>query len=325
MSLTIRQYPWQLAPRAVRDIRERVFIEEQSVPPELEWDDTDEIVDHFVGVTPDNTPVAVARLIPPVAGRSGYAAIGRMAVLPEYRGQGYAQALLRHLMAIGAESADQLILSAQEQAIPFYQRSGFHVCSETYDDADIPHRDMRCLAPSAILETKTETAPRPTILGEDDSIWPVDTEDRFANLLDTLVGQTRQRLWLYDRELSHDRYDRTRLRDLLSWLARHHRYSEVRLLIQDDSPLVKRRHRLVQLMRRLPSSIELRIVNPDYPAPDEPFVIADRDGVGYRHGFDEPDGWFRFNAPGHAKRQADRFQQLWETASPSVELRELPL
>ncbi|PAV26740.1 GNAT family N-acetyltransferase [Tamilnaduibacter salinus] len=323
MSLSIRQYSWQLAPRAVREIRERVFIKEQSVPPALEWDDTDEIADHFVGVTPDNTPVAVARLIPPIAGRGGYASIGRMAVLREHRGNGHAQALLRHLMAIAGESADQLILSAQEQAIPFYQRSGFHVCSDTYDDAGIPHKDMRCLAPEAILQADHRSTP--TILGADDSTWPVETEAEYSNLLDTLVGQARQRLWLYDRELSHDRYDRSRLRELLSWLARHHRHSEVRLLIQDDGPLVKRRHQLVQLMRRLPSSIELRVVNPDYPTPDEPFVIADRRGVGYRHGFDEPHGWFRFDAPGHAKRLAERFQQLWETASPSVELRELPL
>ncbi|MDX1800872.1 MAG: N-acetyltransferase, partial [Marinobacter sp.] len=48
MTLRIRKYSWQLAPGALRDIRKAVFIDEQQVPEELEWDDTDAIADHFI-------------------------------------------------------------------------------------------------------------------------------------------------------------------------------------------------------------------------------------------------------------------------------------
>ena len=85
MNLRFRKYSWQLAPSSIRDIRQRVFVEEQQVPPELEWDDTDEIADHYLAVDDSNTLVATARLFSTME-ETGY--IGRMAVLPEYRGRG---------------------------------------------------------------------------------------------------------------------------------------------------------------------------------------------------------------------------------------------
>lgn len=324
MTVRFRKYSWQLAPRELRDIRQAVFIDEQKVPPELEWDDTDEIADHFVAVLPDNTPVATARMFYTL---DDTAHIGRMAVLPGQRGTGIGEQLLRHLMNHAASQVRELYLSAQEHAIPFYQRSGFHVCTDAYDDAGIPHYGMRCLAPELVTRGFGREPPRrrPMILGEDDDSWLIASDAELPALMDSLAGQARQRLWLYDQLLDHDLYDRQSFRDLLSWLARHHRNSEVRILIHDDSPLVKRRHRLVELMRRLPSAISLRLVNDDYPPEEQPFLLVDREGVLLRHRFDRPEGFAGFADSGRAKLMAEAFQRMWDTARLSRELRELPL
>lgn len=322
MELKIRKYSWQLAPSSVKDIRQRVFIDEQGVPPELEWDDTDEISDHYVAVLPDNTPVAVARLVPSI---TDIGRIGRMAVLKEHRGQGYGDQMLRQLVAEAAPQYDELWLSAQEHAIPFYEQAGFHVCSTPYDDAGIPHVDMRSLAAKQILARQNEPPVAPTIAGKDDTTWNFESERDCLDLLDTVAGQANQRIWLYDRLLEHDLYDRKRLRDIFSGMARRHRVCEIRILIHDDKPLVQRRHQLVELMRRLPSKIELRLVNGDYPAEDHPFLLADRHALAYRHRFDNLDGWAKFSDPGRVKLQAEAFQRMWDTARPSLELRELPL
>ena len=312
MSIRFRKYSWQLAPASIRDIRQQVFIEEQKVPPELEWDETDEIADHYLAVLPDNTPAGVARLFSTLE-ETGH--IGRMAILPQYRGQGIGEALLRHLIAESADRFAELRLSAQEHAIPFYQRSGFHVCSGVYDDAGIPHFDMRSLAPGLAAEG-LGSRDRPMILGSDTDSWLFDTEARLLGLMDSVVGQAGQRIWLYDRH---------RFRELISALARRHRLSEVRLLIHDDKPLVKRRHTLVELMRRLPSRMELRLVNEDYPVEDQPFIIADREGVVYRHDFYKPEGFAKFSDGGRVKLLSENFQRMWDAARPSLELRELPL
>ncbi|WP_203140772.1 GNAT family N-acetyltransferase [Marinobacter mangrovi] len=321
MELKIRKYSWQLAPSAIREIRQTVFIDEQGVPAELEWDDTDEISDHYIGVLPDNTPVAVARLVPSV---TDLGRIGRMAILKEHRGQGFGEQMLRHVMQEASGQFDQLHLSAQEYAVPFYEKLGFHVCSTPYDDAGIPHLDMRCLATPQILAD--DSAPVfPTLLGKDDTTWHFNSEQDHLNLMDTVAGQASHRIWLYDRLLDHEIYDRERLRDIFSEMARRHRICEIRLLVHDDKPLVQRRHQLIQLMKRLPSKIELRLVNPDYPSEEQAFLIADREGIAYRHRFDSLEGWARFADPGRVKLQAEAFQRMWETARPSLELRELPL
>ncbi|MEO9751329.1 MAG: GNAT family N-acetyltransferase, partial [Marinobacter sp.] len=199
MNVRVRKYSWQLAPADVRNIRQSVFVDEQKVPPELEWDDTDEIADHYLMVLPDNTPVGVARLFSTL---EETAHIGRMAILPAHRGKGLGEVLLRHLVSEAAERFTELQLSAQEHAIPFYQRSGFHVCSDLYDDAGIPHVDMRCLAPKLVNDAYS-TRENPMLLGEDRDAWLFDRESTMVDLIDSLTGQARQRIWLYDRVLDH--------------------------------------------------------------------------------------------------------------------------
>ena len=319
--IRIRKYSWQLAPGDLRDIRQREFIEEQQVPPELEWDATDEIADHYLAVNADNQPVAVARLFSTLE-ETGH--IGRMAVLPAWRGQGVGEALLHHLIRDAGGRFRELRLSAQQHAIAFYQRSGFHVCSGVYDDAGIPHVDMRCLMAELIARDPGQRH-CPAILGNDRDAWLFSSEQPMTQLLDSLTAQASQRLWLYDRVLDHDTYDRPQFRELLSALARRNRLSEIRLLIHDDKPLVKRRHQIVELMKRLPSRMELRLVHGDYPATDQPFMLVDREGVLYRHDFFKPEGFASFADGGRVKLLAENFLRMWETGRPSLELRDLPL
>jgi len=124
---------------AARAVRQRVFIDEQQVPEELEWDDDDEICIHALASVAGQ-PVATGRLLQ----RADDGKIGRMAVIAAYRGMGVGAKLLEHLMR-EAEDAGlrKLFLSAQTYAVPFYARYGFVAEGDEYLDAGIPHRDMR--------------------------------------------------------------------------------------------------------------------------------------------------------------------------------------
>jgi predicted GNAT family N-acyltransferase len=117
-------------------IRQRVFIEEQRVPVDLEWDETDETAIHLLASL-DGKAVGCARVMP-----EGY--IGRMAVLPEWRGKGIGEVLLLQAIQICRQcDVSHARLSAQTHAIGFYQQAGFEVCSEPYLDANILHVDMQ--------------------------------------------------------------------------------------------------------------------------------------------------------------------------------------
>lgn len=136
MSFSVIAVDWRSAGAALAEIRRRVFIEEQSVPETLEWDGLDETATHVLARDHMNRPIGCARLLP--EGR-----IGRMAVLPEWRGQGIGRAMLHALLELARKQGlTEISLSAQTHAIAFYEQAGFRVCSEIYDDAGIPHRAM---------------------------------------------------------------------------------------------------------------------------------------------------------------------------------------
>ena len=120
-------------------IREKVFIEEQKVTPQLEWDGMDEEAIHFL-VYKDEKAIGCARALV----IENHMQLGRMAILKEYRGEGIGSNLIEK--AITTAKLNQLSLidiSAQCHAIDFYKKFGFKVISDIYLDAEIPHRDMR--------------------------------------------------------------------------------------------------------------------------------------------------------------------------------------
>ena len=120
-------------------IREKVFIEEQKVTPQLEWDGIDEKAIHFL-VYKDEKAIGCARALV----IENHMQLGRMAILKEYRGEGIGSNLIEKVITTAKLNQLSLIdISAQCHAIDFYKKFGFKVISDIYLDAEIPHRDMR--------------------------------------------------------------------------------------------------------------------------------------------------------------------------------------
>lgn len=124
-------------------IRRIVFVEEQQVSPEEEWDDLDASATHYL-LYREGAPVGTVRL----RILDDTAKIERVAMLAACRGSGLGAQLMQHVMAQARlyPSVRRMRLGAQVQAIPFYEKCGFTVCSELYLDAGIPHRWMECAA-----------------------------------------------------------------------------------------------------------------------------------------------------------------------------------
>ena len=137
-NLKIEIVKWIDGLSQLKNIREKVFIQEQKVTPQLEWDGMDEKAIHFL-VFNDNAAIGCARAIV----IKDHMQLGRMAVLKEYRGQGIGSALLEKAMTIAKLNQLSVIyISAQCHTIDFYKKFGFEVKSDIYLDAEIPHRDM---------------------------------------------------------------------------------------------------------------------------------------------------------------------------------------
>jgi predicted GNAT family N-acyltransferase len=136
-SCIIRLADWEKDQVALQFIRRTVFIEEQCISEEAEWDEYDAVSQHFLAEdSKSGKPLGTARLLP-----DGH--IGRVAVLPEYRrmkiGGQLMQAAIKEAEERGMKTQ---VISAQTHAIPFYDHLGFCVISGEYDDCGIPHVNM---------------------------------------------------------------------------------------------------------------------------------------------------------------------------------------
>ncbi|TFV98675.1 GNAT family N-acetyltransferase [Oxalobacteraceae bacterium OM1] len=128
---------WDRLSDDARTVRYDVFVQEQKVPVELEWDDMDAVSLHAVVYDEEDVAIGTGRLLP-----DGH--IGRMAVRASARGHGIGGAILRELMLQAKARGDStVILNAQTQAEPFYQRYGFARSGEEFMEAGIPHVEMR--------------------------------------------------------------------------------------------------------------------------------------------------------------------------------------
>lgn len=133
--IEVRRADWRTEQNPLKRIRTRVFIQEQGVPPSLEWDDADTGAMHFIALV-DGHAVGTARLLDD--GR-----IGRMAVLSDWRRRGVGRALLEMAVGQARQRGDARVwLEAQTHAIGFYARQGFITDGEIFMDAGIAHRRM---------------------------------------------------------------------------------------------------------------------------------------------------------------------------------------
>jgi YbgC/YbaW family acyl-CoA thioester hydrolase len=139
-AVQVRTGDWaQLGGDAGR-IRTRVFIEEQRIPVDLEWDDADTAAVHAVAYNRLGQPVATGRLL---QARPGVAKIGRMAVEQVLRGSGLGRQVLEALLAAARERGDgEAVLHAQCAAQDFYAGLGFAPRGEPFDEAGIAHVEM---------------------------------------------------------------------------------------------------------------------------------------------------------------------------------------
>lgn len=126
---------WEQLEKDAKLIREQVFIQEQGIAPEDEWDDLDATVLHFI-VYDCERPIATARLLPQHS-------VGRVAVLLSYRKQGVGKILMHYIIDYARQqNLPYLKLSAQTYVTAFYEALGFVVQGEEYLDCGIPHIDM---------------------------------------------------------------------------------------------------------------------------------------------------------------------------------------
>jgi YbgC/YbaW family acyl-CoA thioester hydrolase len=138
--LDVRLGTWDQVGREAQAIRTAVFVQEQQIPAEMEWDAADASCVHAVAYNRFGMALGTGRLLEHVP---GVARIGRMAVLQTMRGAAIGRALLDALVDCARQRGErEVLLHAQMSAAGFYTRAGFTKRGSPFDEAGIAHVEM---------------------------------------------------------------------------------------------------------------------------------------------------------------------------------------
>ncbi|MES2783958.1 MAG: YbgC/FadM family acyl-CoA thioesterase [Pseudomonadota bacterium] len=133
---------WSALGKDAQIIRTEVFVNEQKIPADLEWDEADASCIHAVAYNRLGQAIATGRLLQHAP---GVGKIGRMAVDRVLRGSGVGAQVLHALMDQARSRGDrEVVLHAQRSAQSFYQGLGYTVSGDAFEEAGIPHVEMRC-------------------------------------------------------------------------------------------------------------------------------------------------------------------------------------
>jgi predicted GNAT family N-acyltransferase len=281
----------------LRAVRETVFVEEQKVPIEDEWDALDPECVHVVARTLDGMPIGTGRLTPEHK-------IGRMAVLREWRGRGVGDALLHALIDEAQERGwRDVSLNAQVSAIEFYLRHGFQPYGDRFWEAGIEHQAMR----------RALTGPK-----------AIEDRDAAVATVVALIDAARRHLWLYSRDLDPGLYDAPAVLDAFRRFATAGRGNEIRILLQDAGTPQRGHAPLLALAQRLPSVFLFREVDdPVDRAYPSAYLATDAGGYYFRTLGHRFDGEADPHAPGRARQLRGAFMAVWERSRPVGEYRVL--
>ncbi len=298
----------------LRSIREPVFVIEQQVPIEEEWDALDPHCQHVIARDAQHRPIGTGRLTPERK-------IGRMAVLRDWRGRGVGEALLQALIDRAGELGwTEVSLNAQVGALGFYEKFAFVPYGERFEEAGIQHQAMR------LALDPRPASPRPPARARGAATPAEDFEGLEATLkaVRSLANGARRDLVIYTRELEPSVYADPGVLDALKAFAVSGRGGTVRILVQDPAAAQRQPHPLIALAQRLPSIVSLR-------TPQEPeelqypsvYVANDVDGYLFRLLGSRHEGDWSPALPGRSRQLMELFQRGWERARPCTELRNL--
>lgn len=307
---------WKDAEEDLRMLREIIFIREQNVPPELEWDGKDEECIHVLARDEKGRAIGTARMTP-----DGH--IGRMAVLSAWRNRGVGSKMLTALTTIArARQLPRVRLDSQTQAIEFYERHDFEAQGDIFMDAGIPHRHMVRLIP-CLDEGVNIKDLQNHVLGETRDYIRLTSREDNRLAATRMVEQGQFSLQLFTPNLDPRIFDTPEFIEATKKLALASTRSKVYILIQDPTVVVTRGHRIVELARRISSHIFIHRADEEDHDRIDTFMIVDDVGLIQRPHADRYEGTVEFNNPGEARLLLKQFNDAWERSTPEPELRRL--
>lgn len=163
------------------------------------------------------------------------------------------------------------------------------------------------------------------VVGESTGTILLESVDDFRCAINRMAQQTVHTVRIYTQELDHELYDQVEFLKIASAICRQRKNCNMQILLKNPDKAARLGHRLVELQKRLPSSIEIRAIAAEYDDNSEEFFLVDdialvkRFAIGYMRGHCE------FRSIPDAVKKSRYFTEIWQRSEPCLELRRLSL
>lgn len=137
------------------------------------------------------------------------------------------------------------------------------------------------------------------------------------------LHQTRKTVIIYSQRLDGRTFDTSEFSAIIRKLISEHRHIEIRILLFDVDPVIKRGHRLIELARRSSSNISIRVVARQYRSNISAFMVFDTSKLIYRKNAERFEGIADTNNKKYALELTDYFNEVWEASQEDPNFRRL--
>ena len=291
-----------------------MFVEEQGVSEQDEWDGLDDSAIHFVVYDKESKGIACARLRSS-AQDSATVKIERMAVMKDYRLSGVGHSLLKAILSYAAPLFTSATLSAQAHVVDFYKAAGFVAHGEEFQEAGISHIKMNlAFGASAIFrEFITQSVVR--FLGS-------RSVDFYAQLI---FEHSRRTVRIQCAELPPV-FNSEAFLAIIRACLRKHRGTKIEILVRSEEGIKQRYGNFVTTLNRMSSRISLRKLTIDAEQNTQFFIVGDRSHLLFLNDSDSASGFLRLSAGAEANHFDELFARNWQSQSNVIEdLRQLYL
>lgn len=324
-----REVTFQDVAKIIRNIREIVFVHELGLPESFTGDQADDESTHWVAQDSSGHIVGAIRM-------SSSGEISRLVIMSEYRNKGVGQSLLELAVAKATRfDLQEVRLNALVGLDGFYTRAGFEKRGDTFDESGW---QTQTYAKSIKLEDVHEPLQRPSVrgdhyseaeiaykLGQDKKLILLRREEDYKNVILEMTRQAITSVRIFSPVLEHKLFDNPELREVLSALCRKNRYTHIEILLYDSHRVTRNGHALLDISRKLPSSIKMKIVLPELRHLNHEYVLVDGTGVVYRLDYEVFDGYANFSDVTECNRLGRQFMAAWESGLNDPNLRQLSL
>jgi GNAT superfamily N-acetyltransferase len=321
---------WLADGKILKKLREQVLVRELGLPAELITDKTDEACLHWHAQSLEGQTIGVVRM-----DLEGH--ISRLAVLPEYRGRGVGRALLEAALAkatrFGLSRVWTEVLTPQAR---LYSDAGFAPEATPYMAHSLEHQVFaRALIIDDIAQHRRvqgkisgdayNSAEHHYTLGEDKQLLLLRHEAEFKHVIVDMCQQAHKSIRIWSPMLDHKLFHHDELRESFSRLARRNRYTRIEILLYDSHRVVTNTHALLEISRKLPSSIMMKLVHPDLRKLNQEFILVDGEGLIYRQDYENYEGYAKFRDITENQRLGRQFKAGWESGLYDPNLRQLKI